>query len=451
MKLRTNDTIAAIATPLGTGAISIVRTSGPDAITLTDKVFRGNFLLSQTPGYTIRHGHVVDARNEKIDEVLAAVFRAPHSYTGEDGVEISCHGGRFITKKVLSSIIEAGARQADPGEFTKRAFLNGMMDLSQAEAVADLISAGSERALRNSNAQLGGSLGSIVRLIKDELVRICSLFELTLDFSDDDVSIATPESIESALLSCVQKTDSAIATYRIGKVFRDGASVAIVGRPNVGKSSLFNGLLMNNRSIVSRVPGTTRDFLEEAVDIDGTLIRLFDTAGLRKSSDEVEVEGIARTRSIVESSDVVVLVVDSTQEDTQEDDLRELPVNRVLIARNKIDLTGLQKSPSQDELMVSAKTGAGLDELRQAILKAVHRRPTDEGSEYFVSSSRHLEALVRCRDMIVQSIASLGSGLTAEFVTMDLRLAIDSLSEVTGEITTEDILNEVFSRFCIGK
>jgi tRNA modification GTPase len=451
MKLRTNDTIAAIATPPGAGAISIVRMSGPDAISLADKVFRGNHRLSETPGYTIRHGRVVDAMNVEIDEVLASVFRSPHSYTGEDGVEISCHGGSFITKRVLSVLIEAGARQADPGEFTKRAFLNGRIDLSQAEAVADLINANSERALRNSNAQMNGVFGSKVRLIRDELLSICSLLELTLDFSEDDVSIATQESLGNAMWSCVQKAESAIATYRIGKVIRDGASVAIVGRPNVGKSSLFNALLMINRSIVSRVPGTTRDFLEESIAINGTMIRLFDTAGIRKSFDDIEADGIARTRSIIESSDVVVLVVDSTQVDTTEEDLRELPVGKVLITKNKADLTGRQKPSSTKELVISAKTGEGLNELREAISKAVHQSPASEGSDYFVSSNRHLDAIVKCRDMIARSIASLRSGLTAEFISMDLRVAVDALSEITGEVTTEDIINGVFSRFCIGK
>jgi len=451
MKLRANDTIAAIATPLGTGAISIVRMSGPDAISLADKVFRGNRPLSETPGYTIRHGQVVDANNEEIDEVLASVFRSPHSYTGEDGVEISCHGGSYITKKVLSIFIEAGAREADPGEFTKRAFLNGMIDLSQAEAVADIINANSERALRNSNAQLNGSLGAKVRLIKSDLLNICSLLELTLDFSDDEVAIATPESIRNSLSTCVQLIDSAISTFGIGKVLRDGASVAIVGRPNVGKSSLFNSLLMVNRSIVSHVPGTTRDFLEESFEIDGTSIRLFDTAGMRESGDAVEAEGIARTRSIISSSDVVVLVVDLTEEDTTEEDLRVLPGDKVLIARNKADLSIPQNTAHVNELVVSAKTGEGLRELRQAISKAVHHTPAGEGSDYFVSSRRHLDSLVRCRDKVRHSVDSLVSGMTAEFVSMDLRLAIDAISEITGEITTDDILNEVFSKFCIGK
>jgi tRNA modification GTPase len=251
--------------------------------------------------------------------------------------------------------------------------------------------------------------------------------------------------------SCVQQAESAIATYRIGKVIRDGASVAIVGRPNVGKSSLFNSLLMINRSIVSSVPGTTRDFLEESIAVDGTMIRLFDTAGIRKSFDDIEAEGIARTRSIIESSDVVVLVVDSTQEDTTEEDLRELPVGKVLITKNKADLAGRQKPSSTKELVISAKTGEGLNELREAILKTVHQSPASEGSDYFVSSNRHLDAIVKCRDMIARSIASLRSGLTAEFISMDLRVAVDALSEITGEVTAEDIINGVFSRFCIGK
>jgi tRNA modification GTPase len=366
-------------------------------------------------------------------------------------VEISCHGGSYITKKVLSLLVEGGAREADPGEFTKRAFLNGMMDLSQAEAIADLINAGSERALRNSNAQMNGALGDKVRTIRNELLSICSLLELTLDFSDDDASITTPESIRSSLSSCVQVIDSAISTFRIGKVLRDGASVAIVGRPNVGKSSLFNSLLMTNRSIVSHVPGTTRDFLEESFAIDGTSIRLFDTAGMRESSDEVESEGIVRTRSIISTSDVVVLVVDLTQADTAEADLRELPAEKVVIARNKVDLSSPKKPLGRNELIVSAKTGEGLSELRQAIWRSVHLNSVGEGSDHFLSSTRHLGSLVRCRDKVLRSVDSLASGMTAEFVSLDLRLAIDAISEITGEVTTDDILNEVFSKFCIGK
>lgn len=451
MKLRTDDTIVAIATPLGTGAISVVRMSGPDAITLADTAFRGNFMLSETPGYTIRHGQIVNNKNETIDEVLVAVFRSPHSYTGEDCVEVSCHGSSFVTKKVLSSLIETGARQADPGEFTKRAFLNGKMDLVQAEAVSDLVNASSERALRNSNAQMSGVFGKEVRLIKDELLKVCSLLELVLDFSDDDVPVASPDSIESALLTCVKKIESAIATYKIGRVLKDGASVAIVGRPNVGKSSLFNALLMANRAIVSRTPGTTRDFLEESIAIDGTLIRLFDTAGLRSSFDEVEAEGISRTRGIIESSDVVLLVVDSSQEDTSEDDLLTLPVDRSMIVHNKIDLASPKKTPGRPGFNVSATTCDGLHELRQGILERIHAGLASEENGYFVSSSRHVEVLERCRKLIIQSLGTLKSGLTPEFVSMDLRLAVGAISEITGEVTTDDILNGIFSKFCIGK
>jgi tRNA modification GTPase len=451
MKLRTGDTIVAIATPLGTGAISIVRMSGPEAIALADKAFRGNSTLSETPGYTIRHGRMVDGKNEAIDEVLVSVFRSPHSYTGEDGVEISCHGGSFITRKVLLSLIEAGARQADPGEFTKRAFLNGKMDLSQAEAVSDIISASSEMALRNSKAQMSGVFGAKLRLIRDEILRVCSLLELTLDFSDDEASIPSKDSIESALRSCVEEIESVIATYGAGKFLRDGTSVAIVGRPNVGKSSLFNALLMTNRSIVSRTAGTTRDFLEESVVVNGVLIRLFDTAGLRKSPDEIEAEGISRTKGIIDSSDVILLVVDSTQEDTSEEDLQALPVGKVLVVKNKIDIAVPLCLSSRIEFNVSAATGEGLLELRQGILEAVHLGSASLETGHFVSSSRHVEALRRCKKLILQSISSSISGLTAEFIAIDLRSAIDALSEITGDVTTDDILNEIFSSFCIGK
>lgn len=456
MKLRPSDTIAAIATPLGEGAISVVRASGPDAIALADRVFRGGHTLSETQGYTIRYGKIVDSQNETVDQVLASVFRSPNSYTGEDSVEISCHGGVFVTKRVLSTLIVAGARQADPGEFTKRAFLNGKMDLSQAEAVADLIRAGSERALRNSAAQLKGALAEQIQTIKTDLIEICSLLEIQLDFSEEEISVESVAVCEKRMLGCREKLQSLLRSFKIGKVIRDGASVAIVGRPNVGKSSLFNRLLMSNRSIVSTIPGTTRDFVEESVVLDGNLIRLTDTAGLRAAGDEVEAEGILRTREAVKNADLVLLVLDATEEPTIDDDM-EIIANdvqqgsKILVAQNKVDRLPANRTRQFDCVSVSALTGEGVDELRERLRRLVTGDPETQDSQVFVCSARQVESIQGCLKHINDGLRSLQSGMSSEFVAADLRLATESLSEITGEVTTDEILNTIFSRFCIGK
>lgn len=456
MKLRSSDTIVAIATPLGTGAISIVRMSGPDAVAMADRVFHGNSPLSATPGYTIRHGKIVDLNNETIDEVLVSVFRSPHSYTGEDCVEVNCHGGVFVTKKVLATLLDAGARQADPGEFTKRAFLNGKMDLAQAEAVADLISANSDRALMNSTAQLRGTLGDSARRIKDELTRIRSLLELELDFSQEGISFASGDSVENALVGCVEDLQSAISSFKRGKVLREGASVAIVGRPNVGKSSLFNRLLMDDRSIVSSTPGTTRDFLEESMVIDGLLIRLYDTAGLRTSLDEIETEGIKRTKVAMSSSDVVLFLLDTDDGDINNDldELRKDLGNQstVIMVRSKIDLgTATVPADGKGLVRVSAETGEGLDRLRNVLLETILGGASGGESNFSITSYRHHDSLKKCMKYTNEAIVALRSRMTPEFVASDLAFAADAIAEILGEVTSDDLLDEVFTQFCIGK
>ncbi len=455
MQIRSLDTIAAIATPLGEGAISIVRVSGPDAISIVDKVFVGAYRLSTTAGYRIRHGKIVETNGRMVDEVLASVFRAPHSYTGENSVEIGCHGGILVTKLVLDTLLEAGARQGDPGEFTKRAFLNGKMDLSQAEAVSDLIKASSERALRNSTAQLNGLLGNNLRSIKNELIEICSLLELQLDFTEDDIPIASAKVVEKRMEACKDKITSILSSFSAGKMHRDGASVAIVGRPNAGKSSLFNRLLMENRSIVSQIPGTTRDFLEEVIDIDGVRFRLIDTAGLRISGDEIESEGISRTKQAIRSSDITMLVLDSTDQLKSEVELSmisgdfDLEPRRLLIVENKADLLVEDRHNIRNLPRVSALTGKGIDDLRKLMSKLVVGNTQD--SDMLICSARQYESLKNCLDALAHGIQSLNSGVTNEFIATDIRLSIAYLAETTGEVTTDDILNSIFSNFCIGK
>lgn len=456
MKPQSPDTIAAIATPSGEGAISVLRVSGPDAIGIADRVFRGKNTLRGTPGYTIRHGTIADVNGQQVDEVLVSVFLSPNSYTGENSVEISCHGGIFVTREILATLIEAGARQADPGEFTKRAFLNGKLDLTQAEAVADMIRARSERALKNSRAQLCGVLGEAVRSVKNDLLHLISLIELQLDFSIDDVPTAPPSVLRNGIKACKEQLQTMLSSFRLGKIARDGASVAIIGEPNVGKSSLFNRLLMENRSIVSPTPGTTRDFLEESIEVDGLQVRLADTAGLRSANDEIEAEGISRTKTAIGSADIILLVEDATNQRPQN---KEVDANLVgasagaktIKVMNKIDLASSIHNGSGDRLRVSALTGEGIDELRQAIGRVLVGDTTIYDSDLYVCSSRHRDALVSSMQHMTQALKSVDSDVPAEFIASDLRLSLDSLAMITGEVTTDEILDTIFSNFCIGK
>ena len=352
--------------------------------------------------------------------------------------------------------MESGARQADPGEFTRRAFLNGKMDLSQAEAVSDIVSAGSERALRNSNTQLGGSLASRVHKVKDGLVKVCALIELDLDFSEEGERVVPVEAIIRSLDEGAEEVQSAISSFRFGKILRDGIGLAIVGRPNVGKSSIFNRLLQEERSIVSPVPGTTRDFLEETFTIDGLSVRLCDTAGLRVSRDDVEAEGIARTLLVTKSADVVLLVLDATIRSGFKEDIEFLRASTqnapsVIIAINKADLAPARDFGPGDAVWISALTGDGFDELRSRIRDSIGNGDTTIPSEVHLTSYRQVEVLRRCSGYLTEATAAVRSGMSGEFVAADLRLAIDALSEITGEVTSDDILEHIFSRFCIGK
>ncbi len=456
MKLQSPDTITAIATPTGEGAISVLRVSGPDSIGIVDRVFRGKNPLRGTPGYTIKHGAIADVNGQQIDEVLVSVFLSPNSYTGEDSVEISCHGGVFVTRKILATLIAAGARQADPGEFTKRAFLNGKLDLSQAEAVADMIRARSERALRNSKAQLGGSLGGAVRALKNDLLQLVSLLELQLDFSNEDVPIASSNIIRTRIGACKERLEGMLSSFHLGKIVRDGASVAIIGEPNVGKSSLFNRLLMEERSIVSHTPGTTRDFLEESIEVDGLQVRITDTAGLRTANDEIEAEGISRTKAVIGAADIILIVEDATNQRDQfggvePSSLCALTEAKTIRVLNKVDLTRTAQNWTPDRVRVSALTGEGIDELRQTIGKLLVGDTAAPDSDLYICSSRHREALAMSLRCLGEAMKSVESKVPTEFIASDLRLSLDSLSLITGEVTTDEILDSIFSNFCIGK
>lgn len=458
-----DDTIAAIATPLGEGAIAVVRVSGKEAISVVSRVFRGKSSLQEAAGNTVHFGRLVDPSGSHIDNVLATVFRAPRSYTGEDVVEVSCHGGLLNTRRVLQAILVAGARQAQPGEFTRRAFLNGKMDLSQAEAVASLIVAKCEAARSASLRQLEGKFSDQIRVLRAELLDLLSLVELELDFSEEGIDLIQKPELLARLSSVGERIQRMADSYRLGKVYRDGVSVAIIGKPNAGKSSLFNALLREDRAIVTDIPGTTRDTLEEAITIDGVMFRLSDTAGLRDSDDPIEQEGMSRTVARVRQSDIALLVVDATTGASRESAVAYL--NGValpelgIVAYNKIDLCAESlRSPQRfrwgntdyREVFVSAKTGLGLDTLRNELVNSLPQAAQELG-EVQVTNERHYDALVAAHSCLSASMQALVDGRSTEFIADDIRRSCNALAEIVGEVTTDDILTNIFSKFCIGK
>jgi tRNA modification GTPase len=451
-----NDTIAAIATPPGAGAIAVIRISGPGAIAAADRAFRGSAPLCNAPSHTVHYGHVVDESGVVVDDVLAAVFVGPRSYTGEDVVEISCHGGLVVTEEVFAAILGAGARQAEPGEFTRRAFLNGKMDLSQAEAVGALISASSRNARRASLEQLHGRLADSVGTIRDELTRLCALLEIDLDFSEEGLSIVSQEEIAGKMRECRGRLENMAETFNSGRLYRDGVSAVIIGAPNVGKSSLFNALLRENRAIVTAIPGTTRDFLEESVTIGGVLFKLTDTAGIRESSDPAEAEGIRRSRRAVEHADIVLHVLDASAPSQGSLDVSVLTEHQKLITVwNKIDSAGERagSSPASTahQVSISARTGEGVHELSETLVGCIKTDTTEPTGGVQVTTQRHWRAIRTAIERMDDGLASLAAGRTNEFIAFDVREAAASLGEITGIVSSEDVLNSIFASFCIGK
>lgn len=462
------DTIAAIATPIGIGGIAVIRMSGNSSIDILHTIFRSEHNDGKFTSWTINHGKIFD-QDREIDEVLIAVFRRPRSYTREDMVEISCHGGMYVSKKILQLMIDHGARLAEPGEFTKRAFLNGRIDLSQAEAVADIIHAKTEKSLRISLQQLEGNLHRNIKQIRDELIDICSLLEVELDFSEEDLEFVDRESMISKLENILSKLDHLISSYNTGKIIRDGVKLVIVGKPNVGKSSLLNALLREDRAIVTEIPGTTRDSLEEQLDINGVLFRAVDTAGLIETDNIVEQQGIIRTQRHTNTADFILHVFDGSERISDDDRritqqlIKKLNQNKTKIVGviNKIDL---KRKININELAytelkipiveTSAKDMIGIDHLEEVLYKSVFEENEligENNADLMISKLRHWEALKRTATDIEKSLATIKDNLSPEFVTIDLRNALDNLGEIIGEVTNEDILNHIFEKFCIGK
>ncbi len=452
MKIFKEDIIVAQATPAGEGAVSVIRLSGENSAELADKIFRGKVKLTEAKANSFHYGKIINARNEVVDDVLALVFKAPHSYTGEDAIEFNAHGNPLIVEKIISLLLENGARLAEPGEFTLRAFLNGKIDLAQAEAVADVISARTEASLRGARNQLDGLLSAEINALRDALVEGLSLIELELDFAEEDLEFLPYEELIKKLEKIIVKIDELISTYDFGKVVRDGINVAIVGKPNVGKSSLLNYFLKEARAIVSETPGTTRDVIREELNIDGFLFRLYDTAGIRETDDNVELEGVLRSRKAIEEADLILFLNDATEGfDT---DLFETvsaikPKSSIITVFNKTDVA--EDIKEKDAINISAKTGKGISLLLSELKKKAVGAHAYSEKTAIVSNARHYNSLLKAKENLFSAVSSMKNGMSQEFVSVDIRSALESLDEIIGKVTTDDILNSIFDKFCIGK
>ena len=457
------DTIAAIATPLGEGGLAVIRISGPQALTVADRCFApsGPGKPSAAASHTIHFGHVI-SNGKRVDEVLLAVMRTPRTFTREDVVEITCHGGVLPAKLVLESVLRSGARLAEPGEFTRRAFLNGRIDLAQAEAVADLIHSRTEMALRAASEQLAGKLSQRINSLREQMLKTLAHIEAHIDFPDEDIAPDTREQLIQHLQSGVEFTDGLLRTANEGRILRRGIRGAIIGRPNVGKSSLLNQLLGHERAIVSAIPGTTRDTIEETANIRGLPVIFIDTAGLREGSDEIEVEGIRRSRESLERAEFILHVLDAAEPITSADRayLAEFGGKKRIVLLNKIDLPRRLELPPISEgdafgsgvvVQVSCVTGEGIELLKDAIKKLVWSGEIHAEMLEVMINSRHQDALNRGRVATMNTIEALRSGLTLELAAMDLRIAVDAIGEIIGQTTSADLLDMIFSEFCIGK
>ena len=470
-----SDTIAAIATPLGEGGLAVVRISGPDALVIADKCFEPIGKHSQKPSaaptHTIQYGRVV-RNGQTIDEVLLAVMRAPRTYTREHVVEITCHGGILPAKMVLETVLHNGARLAEPGEFTKRAFLNGRIDLAQAEAVIDLIHARTELAVRAANEQLAGHLSRRINKLRDEFITVLAHIEAQLDFPEEDIEPAAKTQLLAKLEAGVTEIDNLLRTANEGRILRRGVRAVIVGRPNVGKSSLLNRLLGHDRAIVSHVPGTTRDTIEETANIRGLPIVLIDTAGLRDARDLVEQEGVKRTRAALDAAELVLHVLDCSEQLAAEDKLflAQFADKKRIIIINKIDLPRRLDLPEEFVRMrsdngagpdqpfycpavveVSCLTGAGIERLKDTIKNLIWSGEIVAEMLQVTINARHQNALTRARAGAVGAIELLRANHGLELAAIDLREAINALGEIVGKTVTDDLLDVIFSQFCIGK
>lgn len=461
--MNNNDIICAPATVPGTGAISVIRVSGKGSLELADKIIslrKGS--IAQSKGYTLHFGSIFASDGSLLDEVIVSVFRAPNSYTGEDGVEISCHSSKYIVSETIGLLCEKGCRMAGPGEFTQRAYLNGKMDLAQAEAVADVIAADSKAALRVAQSQLRGEYSAAFKELRDALVRLSALVELELDFSEEEVEFASREMIIGLAESAIAKMSRLRDSYRVGNALKNGVPVAIVGAPNVGKSTLLNALLGEDRAITSDIPGTTRDTVEESIVIEGVRYRFIDTAGIRETEQMIERLGIERSLAKIRDAAIVICLLDATKKDESEqmlskvESLIDAENQKIIFVANKSDLNGHVKEElsglSEGAISISALRKEGLRELEKAIVKCGF---ADTDEHVIVTSARHYNALSSAVESLLAVVRAVREGISEELLAEDLRAAICDINSIfastSDAITPDEVLGEVFGKFCIGK
>ena len=458
-----DDTIAAIATAPGIGGIGIIRVSGPESCDVVNRIFHSkqSIPLGERQTRTIHYGHIVHPKTGKtLDEVIVVLMKGPHSYTAEDVVEIQCHGGFVSVREILKVLLSEGVRQAEEGEFTKRAFLNGRIDLTQAEAIIDIIDAKTEQSLEVAINQLDGTLSKYIRALRDELIAMIAHLEVTIDYPEEDIEEVSAQEVRTGLAPILEKMDTLLATAQRGKLLRDGVMVSIIGRPNAGKSSLMNALLREDRAIVTNIPGTTRDSIEEFLTIQGIPVRLIDTAGIRETEDIVESMGVEKARQYLDKADVVVLVIDGSKPlEPEEQELLQLITNRPsIIFLNKADKV---QCVSKEEIAalgtfteivtISAAQGEGMDEMARVITSLVQGGSVQASHEAMLSNVRHITLMEQAKVSLDQSILAIDSGMPIDLIVTDIRAAWELLGDITGESLRESMVDELFKRFCLGK
>lgn len=452
-----NDTIAAIATPHGTGGISVIRISGPESIDVADKIFKSKSgkCLKTVKSHTIHYGFIVDNENI-LDEVLVSVMRAPNTFTRENTVEINCHGGLAVTEAVLNCIIQNGASLASPGEFTKRAFLNGRLDLSQAEAVIDMINSPSTLAMSAAVNQLGGALSSEINNMRDTVLEVLAKINANLDYPEEDVDEYEINDLLTDLVLVKERLESLLATANRGKIIRDGIDTVICGKPNVGKSSVLNLLARDSRAIVTDIAGTTRDVIEERITLGGIVLNVFDTAGIRKTTDKIESLGIDKSKEYINNAELILFVIDASNKITDDDFeiFESIKDKNVIILFNKTDLiTGEIENnfPNTDFINISAKTGEGLSTLSEIIQEKFKLGKISASNSLIITNLRHKEALSGAISSISRAITALGAGTPYDLVSIDISDCASFLGEITGKTVSEEVVDKIFSRFCLGK
>lgn len=463
MKIILNDTITALATPHGSGAIAVIRLSGKRSFEIIDQIFFDKAFhskkIAKQKGYTIHFGIIAEGEII-IDEVLVSVFRNPHSYTGEDSVEVSCHGSTYIQQQILQLLLKYGARMANAGEFTLRAFLNGKFDLSQAEAVADLISSNSGLSHQVAMQQMRGGFSSKIKVLRDHLINFASLIELELDFSEEDVEFANRDDLKKLVYSINGIIEKLVTSFEVGNVIKNGIPVAIVGKPNAGKSTLLNVLLEDDRAIVSEIPGTTRDTIEDEIIIDGVLFRFIDTAGIRTTSDIVEQIGVNKAFEAIRKSAIVIYLFDAHELSSGDLNLEinlikeHIGTSQLVIVANKIDVENIDYLKKEfcdfEVTYISAKELKNISELKEKLVRLFDAR-TVNTTDTIVTNARHVDALKRANIALFKVIAGLDKNIAGDLLAVEIRYALDELGSITGEVTNEDLLDSIFTRFCIGK